>query len=276
MADGRITKRTVDSLKAAKSDYLRWDGDLKGFGVRVRPSGAKSFVARYRTGGRNTPLRKITIGTFGKLTVEQARVAAARILAKAELGEDEAAMKTESRTAKTVPELCELYLAEGCDKKKPSTIAVDRGRIARHIVPLLGRKLVTTISSAEIEQFMQDVAKGKTAADVKTVKFGRAVVKGGKGTATRTVRLLGGIFSFAVRRKLRKDNPVRGIEKYPDRKSERSCRLTNLSASVRLSARPKQSDFRGRLTSSNRIRSTSRSVGNRRSSVRMLRPHSAS
>ena len=40
MADGRITKRTVDSLEAAKSDYVRWDGDLKGFGVRVRPSGA--------------------------------------------------------------------------------------------------------------------------------------------------------------------------------------------------------------------------------------------
>ena len=114
-----------------------------------------------------------------------------------------------------------MYLAEGCDHKKQSTIAVDRGRIARHIVPLLGRKLVNAISSNEIEQFMQDVAKGKTAVDVKTVKFGRAVVKGGRGTATRTVQLLGGIFSFAVRRKLRKDNPVRGIEKYPDRKSER-------------------------------------------------------
>ena len=186
----------MDSLKAAKSDYVRWDGELKGFGVRVRPSGAKSFVAVYRTGGRNTPLRKVTIGTFGKLTAEQARAAAARILAKAELGDDEAAIKTESRTARTVAELCEMYLAEGCDHKKQSTISVDRGRIARHIVPLLGRKLVNTISSNEIEQFMQDVAKGKTAADVKTVKFGRAVVKGGKGTATRTVRTPGRYFQF--------------------------------------------------------------------------------
>ncbi len=56
MADGRITKRTVDSLKAAKSDYVRWDGDLKGFGVRVRPSGAKSFVAVYRAREGETPL----------------------------------------------------------------------------------------------------------------------------------------------------------------------------------------------------------------------------
>lgn len=221
MVDGRITKTIVDSLQAKETEYVRWDGELKGFGVRVRPSGAKSFVALYRTGGRNSPLRKVTVGTVGKLTAAQARIAAAKILAKAELGEDEAAQRTDFRTAKTIAELCELYLAEGCDNKKPSTIAVDRGRIARHIVPLLGRKLVNAISSDEIERFMQDVAKGRTAANVKTVKFGRAVVRGGRGTATRTVRLLGGIFSFAIRRGLRKDNPVQGVEKYPDRKSER-------------------------------------------------------
>jgi len=185
-------------------------------------------------------------------------------------------VKTEFRTAKTVAALCEIYLAEGCDKKKPSTIAVDRGRIARHIVPLLGRKLVNTISSAEIEQFMQDVAKGKTAADVKTVKFGRAVVKGGKGTATRTVRLLGGIFSFAVRSKLRKDNPVRGIEKYPDRKSERFLSTDEFERLGAAICEAEPTGIPWRLTSSNPIRSTSRSVANRRSSVRMLRPRSAS
>jgi len=41
MADGRITKRVVDSLQAAKTDYVRWDGDLKGFGVRVRSYAGK-------------------------------------------------------------------------------------------------------------------------------------------------------------------------------------------------------------------------------------------
>ena len=68
---------------------------------------------------------------------------------------------------------------------------------------------------------MRDVAKGKTRADVKTKKWGRAIVEGGKGTATRTVGLLGGIFSFAVRRKLRADNPVRGVKRYTDNKGER-------------------------------------------------------
>jgi hypothetical protein len=73
---------------------------------------------------------------------------------------------------------------------------------------------------ADAERFMRDVAAGKTAADVKTGKHGRAIVEGGKGTATRTVELLGGIFTFAVSREMRADNPVRGVKRYPDRKSE--------------------------------------------------------
>ena len=67
---------------------------------------------------------------------------------------------------------------------------------------------------------MRDVANGKTAADEKTKKRGRAIVEGGKGTATRTVGLLGGIMTFAVSRQLRADNPARGVKRYADKKGE--------------------------------------------------------
>lgn len=76
---------------------------------------------------------------------------------------------------------------------------------------------------------MRDVAAGKTAADEKTKKHGRAIVEGGKGTATRTVGLLGGIMSFAVSRHLRPDNPVRGVKRYPDRKGERYLSAAELA-----------------------------------------------
>jgi Arm DNA-binding domain len=66
MAEGRITKRVVDGLKPDGRDFVKWDSELTGFGARVRPSGAKSFVAVYRTGGRNSPLRKVTIGAVSK------------------------------------------------------------------------------------------------------------------------------------------------------------------------------------------------------------------
>ena len=79
------------------------------------------------------------------------------------------------------------------DTKKASTLVTDKGRIERHIKPLLGRKRVGEISRSDVEKFMRDVAAGKTAIDEKTKKRGRAIVEGGKGTATRTVGLLGGI-----------------------------------------------------------------------------------
>ena len=68
---------------------------------------------------------------------------------------------------------------------------------------------------------MQDVANGKTAADVKTGLRGRAIVRGGKGAASRTVGLLGGIFSFAFDCGLIETNPVRGIKRFADKKGDR-------------------------------------------------------
>ena len=220
MPEGRITKRTVDALRKTGKDYVHWDGELTGFGVRVRATGSKSFVAVYRTGGRNTPLRRVTIGAVGKIEADKARDEASAIIRQAELGHDRAAEKAKARAELTFGRVCDLYLEEGCETKKPSTIATDKGRIERHIKPLLGKKRIGEITRADVERFMRDVASGKTAVDEKTKARGRAIVEGGKGTATRTVGLLGGIFSFAVARQLRTDNPVRGVKRYVDKKGE--------------------------------------------------------
>jgi hypothetical protein len=82
----RITKRVFDRLEPKPGEFTCWDGDIPGFGVRVRPSGTKSFVVMYRVGGQNSPLRKVTLGSGNKLTVEEARTEARKVLAKAELG----------------------------------------------------------------------------------------------------------------------------------------------------------------------------------------------
>ncbi|MGJ3628494.1 hypothetical protein AB5I41_18990 [Sphingomonas sp. MMS24-JH45] len=101
---------------------------------------------------------------------------------------------------RTVAELCDEYLLKGCGHKKASTVTTDKGRIERHIKPRLGTKKIGDVKRTDIRRFLEDVAEGKTAADVKTGKHGRAIVTGGKGAATRTVRLLGGIFTYAVER----------------------------------------------------------------------------
>jgi hypothetical protein len=134
----------------------------------------------------------MTIGAHGSpWTVDQARAEARKILGRVATGEDPAKEKQDEKKQITVAELCKQYLEQGTGTKKASTIATDEGRIARHIVPLLGKKKVRDVTRADIKRFLQDVANGKTSADIKTKLRGRAIVRGGKGTASRTVGLLG-------------------------------------------------------------------------------------
>lgn len=223
----RITKRAVDALRPGERDTLLWDAELPGFGVRCRSSGGKFYVLKYRAGGRQ---RWYTIGRHGApWTVEEARREARRLLGEVAVGDDPAERKAVARRDLTVASLCDLYIAEGCATKKPSTLATDRGRIERHIKRLLGRKPVRAVVRADIERLMLDVANGKTAVDVKTGPRGRAIVKGGKGTATKSVTLLGAIFSFAVNRGLRADNPVHGVRTFKSRRCERFLSAAELA-----------------------------------------------
>jgi integrase len=81
--------------------------------------------------------------------------------------------------------------------------------------------LVATVDRSDIDRFMHSVAEGKTATKVKTRRYGLARVTGGKGTATRTVGLLGAIFTYGVRKGVRGDNPVHGVVRYADGQRER-------------------------------------------------------
>ena len=214
----KLTKAVVDQLEPRSADYVTWCGRLPGFGVRTRPTGRKSYIAQYDFYGRS---RKITIGTHGKMTVDQAREKARAILGKAQLGIDEAETKAKRRAEITVAQLCDEYLADGCDKKKSSTIETDKGRIARHIKPLLGTKKISDVSRADIERFLRAVATGKTAKVLTNDQGNRVKVTGGKGTATRTVRLLGGIFTYAVQHGYIETNPRSGVQLYADNQGKR-------------------------------------------------------
>jgi len=127
-------------------------------------------------------------------------------------------------------EFCVLYLSDAeagkvtyrGRPKKASTLEVDRGRIKRHIVPLIGAKRLCDISPDDIEAFRHSVRLGKTATTVKTGPRGVARVRGGETASNRAIGLLGSIFSYAVKLKLREDNPVRGVERYQDRKRQRA------------------------------------------------------
>ena len=212
----RVTKRAVDALVA---NNVIWDDELPGFGARCRGSGATYYFLKYRLGSRQ---RWLTIGRHGApWTAEEARKKALRLLGEIVDGRDPAAKREASRQAATMAQLCDLYLAEGVTTKKPSTIRNDKSCIERHIKPLLGHRNIGELTGADIERFQRDVAAGYTAADRRTGYRGRSIVVGGQGAARLSMILLSAIFSFAMRRGLRSDNPCAGVRRYKPGKSER-------------------------------------------------------
>lgn len=227
--NNRIGLRQVRALEPGD---IIWDASLPGFGARRQRSNAISYILFYRT--KEGRQRWFTIGRHGApWTPETARHEARRLLGRVASQADPAAEKRAARNAQTIAELCDLYLADAeagrlvtrrRAQKKANTIALDRGRIVRHIKPLLGQYRVAGVTRQDIEVFMHDVAQGKTAATTKTKARGLARVRGGKATASRTVGLLGAIFTYAVRHRMRQDNPVHGVIRPADGRRER--RLT--------------------------------------------------
>jgi integrase len=206
-----------------------WDAAVPGFGARRQKGEAVSYVLMYRT--REARQRRLTIGRHGApWTPDTAREEARRLLGEIVKGSDPASDRREAREAMSVAELCDAYLADAQagrlltrrgQSKKASTLAIDRGRIERHFKPLLGSRPVAAVTRNDVERFMHAVAEGKSAARVKTKRRGLARVRGGRGTATRAVGLLGAIFTYAVRRGLRPDNPVHGVIRFADGRRER-------------------------------------------------------
>src|SRR5215213_10979405 len=124
MSSQKITKRTVDALKSNGRDFTLWDVALSGFGVRVRPSGAKSYVVVYRAGaGRGAPVRRYTIAAVGKIAPERARARAKVILGSVAHGHDPAGQKTTERGVPTVAELANRFMSEHVEVKRKGRTA---------------------------------------------------------------------------------------------------------------------------------------------------------
>ena len=169
----RLTKRAVDATAPAATRFIVWDTELPGFGLRVEPTGRKTFIARYRAGGGRTGiLRQATVGRYGAVTVDEGRANAKKLLGAAASGGDPVGDKKSSRQAGlTIGEICDWYMKEAeagriLGRKgrpiKASTLVTDRSRIEIHVKPLLGKKTVRSLSLHNIEEMQADIAARKT------------------------------------------------------------------------------------------------------------------
>jgi integrase len=224
----KLTKRFVDAQKrpAEGKELYLWDSEVRGFGYRLKANGTGAWIFQYRKVGTS---RRMTIGSYpgdDAMTPEQARREAEVLRGRVRKGDPAREQATVQAKGMTVADLCNEYLVAAEKglvlgkkgrRKSPLTIATDKGRINGHIKPLLGPLAVKAVTRQDIQKFVDAVQLGKTA--VKRVK-GKptrgALPAGGPGAAARATGLLGGIFTYAVERGYRDDNPVRGVRRPAD------------------------------------------------------------
>jgi integrase len=195
----------VDAAKPSKVEYFLWDSELIGFGLRVRPSGVKSYVLKYRAGlGRRAPVRRITLGKHGKLTPDVARNAARRVLADVVHGTDPARERAHRRREMTVRDLAERYVAEHVSLHNKPTTAVEFERLVRsRIIPTFGTRRIGDLTRADVKMWHTHMRHAPYAAN-------------------RALAVLRKMFSLAVKEwELRGDNPAVGIKMFREVRRER-------------------------------------------------------
>ncbi len=198
----KLTRRAVEALKANGADTVYWDGELTGFGIRVRKSGRKNYVLQTRVRGT---LRWYTIGQHGRITADEARAAALEILAQAKMGIDprdaDARRKAEPVMTELGRRFLEEYVPVHC---KPSTQGEYRRSVTLFIDLAIGEMRIS-----EVER--KDIAKLHF--DMRDKPY----------QANRTLGVLSKMFSLAEVWGLRPDgsNPCRHVKRYKENKRER-------------------------------------------------------
>jgi len=156
----KLTKRFIDSTKYqgnGSSQDIRWDEQLPGFGLRIYPTGRKSFVLSYRSNGRK---HIMTVGGYGAITLDQGRKKARRFLSDIIEGGDPLASRKKAAQGSTVKVLCGEYL-ERYAKPRKKTWKEDQRRIERHVLPTWGNVKAKALNRSDVASFHHKL--GRTA-----------------------------------------------------------------------------------------------------------------
>jgi integrase len=210
-----LTKTNIEAFtyegKHPKAHDIRWDEDYRGFGVRVFPSGEKTFVFRYST--KHGRRRLITVAKVGELPLNKAREKVTTLRADVLNGADPADDRAAARKSHTFNALADRYLKEHAEKKKKASSARDdRRNLKRHIRPRLGSKPLPSITRSDIQALHQSLSDKPYAAN-------------------RVLALLSKMFNLAEKWGLIPDgqNPCRHVERFRETPRERFLSKEELS-----------------------------------------------
>ncbi|WP_417415850.1 tyrosine-type recombinase/integrase [Hoeflea sp.] len=198
----KITKRLIDATEAAHKDTFLWDEDLAGYGLKVTPAGRKVFVLQYRIGRRS---RRMTLGTYGALTADQARSHAQAALRQIARGDDPMTERDVKRAEKATGELLDQFLNDHADIKLKGRSSAEYRRLVETLVPSkLRREPITEVGRAHVAQLHNGLAKTPY-------------------QANRLLAVLRKFFNWCEKNGFRPDhtNPALHVEPFKERKRER-------------------------------------------------------
>jgi integrase len=197
----KLTDKLVRTLAfPAAGNRITYDGEVKGFGIRITSAGAKAFILNYRAAGRE---RRITIGSFPDWSVQAARDEAKGLKRRIDVGEDPMGNRHADRAAPTMNDLADRFDEEHLAKRRPATQADYRSILRLYVRPQFGTMKVADVRHTDIERLHHRISK--------TAPY----------RANRTVAVLSKMLALAVKWEMRTDNPARGIERAPEEKRER-------------------------------------------------------
>ena len=179
---------------------ILWDSMVKGFGLRVTKAGAKAFVLTYRASGVQ---HSMTIGSWPDWPCKAARDRAKELKREVDMGGNPMGDRHADRTAPTLADLAEHYIAVHLPRKRPDSALADRLNLNKHVLPKLGTRKLSSIRHSDIAALHRDIGKVTPIA------------------ANRVVALLSKMFALAIREEWVDANPCRGIERNPENRRER-------------------------------------------------------
>ena len=172
---------------------------MKGFGVRIMPSGTRTFFLNYRNAQGKQ--RRVKLGRLGIVTLEEARKKARRELNKVADGHDPQEARTFAHGAITFAGLAEEYIKRRCSAKKSGS--EDERMLRKDFLPLWGRKLARDIRRNDVMSVIDEIKKR------------------GPVTANRSLFVLGRMFNFGIDCELVESNPATRVKPRKEKSRER-------------------------------------------------------
>ena len=149
----KLTKSLIEELKPKQKDYFVWDSELRGFGVKVTPTGRKIFVAQYRIAGVGISKRK-TIGIHGEVHVQKAKEETRDVLHDARKGIDPNAEREALKKAPTISKALDAFFDEHVNRHlKPSTVENYQLMRRVHLEPAFGKFKLSDITRECVAKF---------------------------------------------------------------------------------------------------------------------------